>query len=96
MKLKKGDNVIVIAGKDKGKTGVIARVMRAEGQVIIDGVNVRKRHLKGEAGIVDIFHPIDASNVAFVDPKTKKASRLGYKIEKDKKVRISKASGSAV
>lgn len=97
MKLKKGDNVIVIAGKDKGKNGVIARTLRAENKVIIDGVNIRKKHVKGEnGGIVDMVHPIDASNVALVDPKTNKPTRIGYKVEKAVKTRITKASGSTV
>jgi len=98
MKLKKGDNVVVIAGKDKGKTGVIIKTLRDTNKVIVDGVNVLKKHVKSrgdnDGGIVDMTHPIDASNVAFADPKTGKATRIGYKGTGKDKVRIAKASGT--
>jgi large subunit ribosomal protein L24 len=99
MKLLKGDKVIVIAGKDKGKTGVIQKVDPKTNRVVVEGVNLRKKHKKPtqnnpEGSVVEMYVPIDASNVAIVDPKTKKASRVGYKVEKGQKVRISKASGS--
>lgn len=98
MKLKKGDNVVVIAGKDKGKTGIIIKTLRDTNQVLVEGVNMKKKHVKSrgehEGGIVEMMHPIDASNVAYVDPKTGKATRIGYTVKGDKKVRITKASGS--
>jgi len=102
MKIKKGDKVQIMAGKDKGKSGVIERVLREENQVVIDGLNVKKRHRRGrksgEKGqILEISMPIDVSNVMLIDPKTKKPTRIGYKIGKDgKKVRIAKKSGVEV
>lgn len=81
MKLKKGDNVVVVSGKDKGKTGTIVRAMPSVGKVIVEGVAITKRHLKagrgGEASgsIVERPRAIDASNVMFMDPKTKKGTR---------------------
>ncbi len=99
MKILKGDKVVVIAGSDKGKEGIVQAVYPKLNKVVVEGVNVHKKHKKPtqnnpEGSIVDMYVPIDASNVAIVDPKTKKASRVGYKEEKGKKVRVSKASGS--
>lgn len=99
MKILKGDKVVVIAGKDKGKEGTVQAVYPKLNKVVVEGVNVHKKHKKPtqnnpEGSIVEMYVPIDASNVAIVDPKTKKASRVGYKVEKGSKVRISKASGS--
>lgn len=100
MKILKGDKVVVIAGKDKGKTGTVQAVYPKVGKVVVEGVNVHKKHKKPtqqtpEGSVLEIYVPIDVSNVAIVDPKTKKASRVGYAVDKNgKKVRISKASGS--
>ena len=99
MKIIKGDKVIVIAGKDKGKTGIVQAVYPKVNKVVVEGVNVHKRHKKPtqqspEGSVVEMYVPIDASNVAIVDPKTKKATRVGYVTEKGKKVRVTKASGS--
>jgi len=99
MKIVKGDKVVVIAGSDKGKTGIVQAVYPKTNKVVVEGVNVHKKHKKPtqnqpEGSVEEMYVPIDASNVAIVDPKTKKASRVGYKVEKDAKVRISKASGS--
>jgi len=99
MKIKKGDKVIVIAGADKGKTGTVQKVNTVTNRVVVEGVNVRKKHRKPkqnnpEGSIVEIYAPIDASNVALVDPKTKKATRVGYDVVKGKKVRVTKASKS--
>lgn len=101
MKLKKGDNVIVIAGKEKGKTGKIIKSIPKDRKVIIEGLNMLKKHRKprrsGEAGsIVSVAMPIDVSNVAIVDPKTGKASRIGKKKVGDKTVRISRKSGQEI
>ena len=101
MKLIKGDKVVVIAGADKGKTGTVQKVFPKTNRVIIDNVNVRKKHNKPsqanpEGSIVEIFAPIDASNVMLVDPKTKKPTRIGYKEEKGKKVRYAKKSGTVL
>ena len=100
MKIVKGDKVVVIAGKDKGKEGLVQAVYPKVNKVVVEGVNVHKRHKKPtqqnpEGTIVEMYVPIDASNVAIVDPKTKKATRVGYSVDKDgKKVRIAKKSGS--
>ncbi|MCI7622559.1 MAG: 50S ribosomal protein L24 [bacterium] len=102
MKLKKGDKVIVISGKDKGSIGTIQKVFPKENRVIVDGVNVCKKHVKPnqmnpEGSIQEIFAPIDASNVMFYDEKSKKGTRLGYKEGKDgKKVRFMKSSKKEV
>lgn len=95
MKIKTGDNVVVIAGRDKGKSGVVIKTLRDTNQVIVDGVNVLKKHVKGEnGGIVDMTHPIDASNVALTDPKTGKPTRVGYEIKGDKKIRVARPTGN--
>ena len=101
LKLKKGDKVIVIAGKDKGKTGEITKVFVKENKVLVSGINVAKRHTKpsqeNAGGIISKEMPIHISNVAFVDPKTSKATRLGIKEDKDgRKVRVAKKSGEVV
>ena len=101
LKLKKGDKVIVTTGKDKGKTGEITTVFPKENKVIVGGVNMVKRHTKpsqeSAGGIISKEMPIHVSNVALVDPKTGKATRVGYKVEKDgRKVRIAKKSGEVV
>ncbi len=102
MKIKKGDKVIVLAGKDKGKTGEVVRSIPKTGKVVISGVNIAKKHTrnkfntdkKGE--IIDKTMPIDVSNVALIDSKTNKATRVGYKISGDKKVRVAKKSGQEI
>ena len=99
IRLKKGDDVKVIAGKDKGKTGKILRVNRKTDRVEVDGVNVMKRHTKPspsnqDGGIVDKTVVIHISNVMLIDPKSKKPTRVGFKIEGGKKVRFAKDSGT--
>ena len=100
MKLKKGDSVVVMTGKDKGKTGVIETVFPATGKVLIEGVNIAKRHIRKvgrQSGrIVEAPRPIDASNVMLLDPKDKKPTRVGRKIEDGKIVRIAKKSGTTL
>lgn len=101
MKLKTGDNVIVITGKDKGKTGKVMRVMKKTNKVVVEQVNFRTRHMKKtqtRAGeIIKYEAPIDASNVMLVDPKTGKRTRIGYKkLENGKLIRIAKKSGQEV
>ena len=104
MNIKKGDKVIVISGKDKGKTGTVQRAYPSLDKVVVDGVNIRKKHKKPtqanpDGGIVDIYAPIHVSNVALVDPKTKKAARVGHQVEDGKKVRVTvgkNASGSTI
>ena len=101
LKVKKGDEVIVLAGKDKGKKGAILQVIPAERRVLVAGINKVKRHTKpgrdGGGGIIEKEATLHVSNVALVDKKTGKATRVGYKIEKDgTKVRIAKRSGEKV
>lgn len=101
MKIKKNDNVIVIAGKDKGKTGMVKAVMPKENKVIVVGVNMVTRHTKPsqadpQGGRKKVEAPIHASNVAHADPKDGKPTRVGYKIEKDTKVRVAKRSGEVI
>jgi large subunit ribosomal protein L24 len=100
-KIKKGDKVVVITGRDKGRNGEVLRVLRAENRVIVQGVNMMKRHTKpgaGQAGgIVEKEAPIHVSNVAHVDPKSSKPTRVGYKILGDgRKVRFAKRSGEVL
>ena len=101
MNFKTGDKVVVIAGKDKGKEGKISHVLRAENRVVVEGVNVVKKHVKpnGQAAgsIVEVEAPIHASNVMIIDPKTKKPTRIGHNVNKDgKKIRVAKKSNSSL
>ncbi len=101
MKLHQGDKVIVIAGRDKGKTGTIQRIYPKLNKVVVDNVNVRKKHKKPnqanpEGQILEIYAPIDASNVMLLDPKTKERTRVGHTVVKDKKIRYAKKSGSEI
>ena len=97
MNFKVGDEVVVIAGEDKGKTGKIIRTFRKENKIIVEGVRIQKKHQKGNGqdagGIIEINGKIDASNVMIVDPKTKKGTRIGHTTDKNnKKIRIAKKS----
>ena len=98
-KLKKGDKVIVLAGKDKGKTGEISRVMPKEGKAIVDGINIAIRHQRqtqnSQGGRLPQAQPIDLSNLAFVDANGK-PTRVGFKMDGDKKVRFAKTTGDAI
>lgn len=102
MKIKKGDKVIVLAGKDKGKIGEVTLSIPKKSKVVVNGVNIVKKHTRNKLNtdkkgeIVDKTMPISVSNVALIDAKTNKASRIGYKIDGDKKVRITKKSGQEV
>ena len=101
MKLKKGDSVKVIRGKDKGKTGKIDRVFPKNGQVLIANVNQYKRHLKARSQkqpseIVTLTKPLPEENVVLICPKCKKATRVGYKIERGVKSRICKKCKSEI
>jgi large subunit ribosomal protein L24 len=101
LKVKKGDTVIVLSGKDKGKTGTVIAAMPSKGKVIVEGVNVAKRHTKqrsatSQAGIFDKEMPLDASNVAPV-AKGGKPAKVGYKVAADgTKTRIDRRSGAAL
>lgn len=100
MQIKKNDTVVVISGKDKGKTGTVLRVLPKKNKVVVEGVNMQTKHAKAtRTATSEIKHmegPIDASNVMFYDKKAKKGTRLGTKIENGKKVRVSKKTGNVV
>ncbi|MEQ9609354.1 MAG: 50S ribosomal protein L24 [Kiloniellaceae bacterium] len=100
-KIKKGDKVVVTTGRDKGKQGEVLRVLREDERVLVQGVNMVKRHTApsqmSPGGIVEKEAPLHISNVAHIDPKSNKATRVGYKIDKDgRKTRIAKRSGEAI
>ena len=100
-KIKKGDKVVVITGRDKGKQGEVLRVLRAEERVLVQGVNLVKKHqrqsARQEGGIVEIEAPVHISNVAHVDPNDGKATRVGWKVLEDgRKVRFSRRSGEMI
>jgi large subunit ribosomal protein L24 len=99
-KLRKGDKVVVLAGKDRGKQGDITRVMPKDDKAIVSGVNVAIRHQRqsqsAQGGRVPKEMPIALSNVALVDPKTGGATRVGFRMEGDKKVRFAKKSGETI
>jgi len=100
-KIKKGDKVVVLAGRDKGRTGEVVKVHPDEGRAVVEGVNQAKRHQRQtkdrEAGIVTKSAPIDLSNLAIADPKDGKPTRVGFKILDDgRKVRVAKRSGEQI
>lgn len=98
MNFKIGDEVVVIAGSNKGKKGKIIKTLRADNKVVVEGVNMVKKHQKATGqetgGILEIEAPINASNVMIIDPKTKKRTRIGHTIDSktNKKIRIAKKS----
>ncbi len=107
LKIKKNDNVIVIAGNEKGKTGKVLKVFPKKQRVIVEGVNIRKRHSRPtrsnpQGGIIKKEAPIHISNVMLIDPKSGERTRVGYKIiydettKKNKLIRISKKSGEMI
>ena len=101
MKIKKGDNIIVIAGKDKGKKGKVVRALPADSKVVVEGINMRKKHQRAGKGrqkgqIIDIAMPIHISNVMIEDPKTGKPTRVGKRIAGGKRIRIAKKSGTEI
>jgi large subunit ribosomal protein L24 len=101
MKIRKGDEVIVISGRDRGKKGSVLRVIPTEDRVLVQGVNMVKRHtrqsMRQQGGIVEKETPIHISNISLVDPKSGKATRVGYRFLDDgRKVRFAKASGEVM
>ena len=100
-KIKKGDKVVVISGRDKGKSGEVLSVLRAENRVLVQGVNMMKRHTRQQpgqqGGIVEKEGAVHISNVAHIDPKSQKPTRVGYRILEDgRKVRFAKRSGEVI
>ena len=98
-KLKKGDTVVVLTGKDKGKTGEITQVMPKDNKAVVDGVNIALRHTRqsqtSQGGRVPKNMPIDLSNLALLD-KNGKATRVGFRMEGDQKVRFAKTTGDVI
>ena len=99
-KIKKGDQVVVITGRDKGKKGEVLEVLRAELRVRVQGVNMVKRHRRATqndaGGIISMEAPLHISNVAHVDPESGAATRVGFEVRDGKKVRVAKRSGKAL
>ena len=100
-KIRKGDKVVVLTGKDKGRSGEVLRVMPKDDKAVVRGVNIIRRHQKQsqsqEGGIISKEAPIHLSNIAIADPKDGKPTRVGFKVEKDgKKVRVAKRSGATL
>lgn len=100
MFVKTGDKVQIIAGKEKGKQGTVLKALPKEDRVIVEGLNIAKKHTRPsmgvEGGIVEIEAPIHVSNVQLIDPSTNKPTRVGYKFEDGKKVRYAKKSGENI
>ena len=101
MFIKTGDKVRVIAGKDKGKEGSVKKILAAENRVVVEGINMIKKHQKPNnanpnGGVIDTEAPISASNVMLIDPSTNDPTRVGYKFVDGKKVRVAKKSGKTL
>ena len=101
MNFKTGDKVVVISGKDKGKEGKITTVLRKENKVVVEGINIVKKHIKpngqNTGSIVEVEAPIHASNVMIIDPKTGKRTRIGHTIDKKgNKIRVAKKSNESL
>lgn len=101
LKIKKGDKVIVLAGREKGKTGEVVKVLPSKSRVVVQNINMVKKHTKPSAtnpqgGIVEQEAPIHISNVAIVDPDQGSATRVGYRMEDGNKVRFAKKSGKTL
>ncbi|MBR1777780.1 MAG: 50S ribosomal protein L24 [Alphaproteobacteria bacterium] len=100
MKIRKGDQVIVTTGRDKGKQGEVLRAMPKDNKVVVQGVNMVKRHTRpsqtNAGGIISKEAPIDVSNVALIDPETGKPTRVGFKVVDGEKVRVAKKSGKVI
>lgn len=100
MRIKKDDMVIVITGKDKGKTGKVLKAMPKENRVVVEGVNIQTKHQKQtqkeRAEIKHVEGPIDVSNVMFYDDKSKEAVKIGYSFKDEKKVRVNRKTGNVI
>lgn len=101
MKIHKGDTVIVTTGKDRGKSGTVLRAFPKKNLILVEGMNIVKKHQKAKressvGQVIERSMPIKVANVALKDPKGGKATRVGYKIEGGKKIRIARGSGSKI
>ena len=99
-KIRKGDKVVVLTGKDKGRSGEVVQLLPKEDRAVIKGINLVKRHQRQtqtqEAGIITKEASIHLSNIAIADPKDGKPTRVGFKVDGDKKVRVAKRSGVSI
>lgn len=101
-KIKSNDEIVVIAGKDKGRRGKVIKVIPEAGKVLVSGINIAKKHVRPnpqrnvQGGIVEQEAALDLSNVAIYNPNTDKADRVGYKVEAGKKVRVFKSNGEQI
>ena len=99
-KIKKGDRVIVISGRDKGKTGEVLKMLPSDSRAVVQGVNLAKRHTRpsqaGAGGIIEKELTIDLSNLSHIDPKDNKATRIGFRMEDGRKIRFAKRSGEPI
>ncbi|RST84765.1 50S ribosomal protein L24 [Aquibium carbonis] len=99
-KIRKGDKVVVLAGKDKGRTGEVLRMMPKEDKALVRGINIIRRHQRQsqttEGGIISKEAPIHVSNIAIADPKDGKPTRVGFEVKDGKKVRVAKRSGASI
>lgn len=101
MKFKKNDEVIITSGKDRGKKGKIEKIISEDSKVLLPGLNLYKRHLKkrneqNPGGIIDIARPVDIANIAVICPKCSKPTRVGFKIQGDKKFRVCRKCDSII
>ena len=99
-KIRKGDKVVILTGKDKGRSGEVLQVMPKEDRAVVRGINIVKRHQRQsasqEAGIITKEAPIHLSNIAIADPKDGKPTRVGFEVKDGKKVRVAKRSGASI
>jgi large subunit ribosomal protein L24 len=99
-KIRKGDKVVVLTGKDKSRTGQVLQVMPSDGKALVQGINVVRRHTRqtpqSEGGIISKEAPIDLSNLSIIDPKDGKPTRVGFLVKDGKKVRVAKRSGEVI
>ena len=102
MKFKKGDTVKITIGKDKGREGKIEKIIPKKAKVVIPGINIYKKHVKanltadGKGGIFELARPIDVAKIAIICPNCKKVTRIGFKIEKDVKIRVCRKCGKGL
>jgi large subunit ribosomal protein L24 len=99
-KIRKGDKVVVLTGKDKSRSGQVLQVMPSEGKAVVQGINIVRRHTRqtpqSEGGIIAKEAPIDLSNLSIIDPKDGKPTRVGFAVKDGKKVRVAKRSGEVI
>jgi len=101
MKIKKGDKIVVLTGKDKGSKGEVLKVFPSDSKVLVQGINLVKKHQSptptGAGGIISVERPIHVSNVSLIDPKSEKPTRVGFKVAKDgTKTRVARRSGEVI